>query len=94
MAGGTDQQTQVLEGVIVDDGGPLYWTAIEQQRAVQRTHAMVFLKRDALAAEIFARQAYRLMRQHLRECGRVLSPAETGDIIADCSEWIFPIMGR
>lgn len=90
MSSGTE--TAPLEGVIVDDGGPLYYTAQEQQRAVQRTHAMVFLKRDARLAEIFAKQAYSLMRQHLSECCRSLSSDEA--ILADFSEWIFPIQGR
>lgn len=90
MAGGTNQP-EVLEGVIVNDGGPLYYTAREQQRAVQRTHAMVFLKRDAHLAEICARQAYRLMRQHFRECCMALSSEEA--IVADFSGWIFPIQG-
>jgi hypothetical protein len=79
-SGGTDQP-QVLEGVIVDDGGPLYYTAQEQQRLVNLTHAMVFLKRDAHLAEICAKQAYHYMRQHLRECFRALSHEDV--VVAD-----------
>jgi len=65
-------QAMPIEGVIVDDGGPLHYTAREQQRYVHLTHAMVFLKKDAHLAEICARKAHHLMRQHLKECYRAL----------------------
>lgn len=76
MAGGTDQ---VYEGIVLDDG--LKYTANEQQRFVNLTHAMVFLKKDAHLAEICAQKAHNLMRQHLRECFRALVPED--QVVAD-----------
>lgn len=64
-------QAPPIEGVIFDDGA-LKFTATEQQRYVNLTHAMVFLKRDAHLAEICARKAHHLMREHLKECFRAL----------------------
>ncbi len=77
MSGGTDQ---ALEGTIIDDG-VLKYTACEQQRFVNLTHAMVFLKSDAHLAEICARKAHHLMRQHLKECFWAL--VDTRDVHCD-----------
>jgi len=86
MSSGIDlAQAKPIEGVIVDDGGPLHYTAHEQQRLVNLTHAMVFLKKDSHLAEICARKAHHLMRQHLRECFRALchENAAVADIYQD-----------
>jgi len=72
MSGGIEQ-TQPIEGVILDDG-ILRHTAEEQQRFVNLTHAMIFLKRDEHLAEICAQKSYRLMREHLKACYRALVP--------------------
>lgn len=90
MSGGTDLQVQALEGVIIDEG-PVHYSAREQHRLVNLTHAMVFLKKDAHLAEICAQKAYHLMRQHLRECFLALCRDEDISAIYPDIEYQAPV---